>query len=240
MQSQHSHFKRLLNPQTQQITLPTEYPDYSKVEYWNARYTEERGITYDWYLPWKKTSGAQVGMRDIIVPRLYDDKESEILVLGCGNSELSAKLYAEEGFHYITNADYSRVIIEEMKERNAHMEEMDYVEMDITEPLDILDSESFTLILDKGCLDCVACSQDNAGKVRQMLDNVHRTLAPGGTYVCVSHGRPEMRLAQIQGTAGYKWTVEVQKVQKRPAGLEVLERVDSEQYYYIYICQKRY
>jgi hypothetical protein len=31
----------------------------------------------------------------------------------------------EEGYHYITNADFSGVIIEEMRERNAHLEEMD-------------------------------------------------------------------------------------------------------------------
>ena len=31
----------------------------------------------------------------------------------------------EEGYHYITNADYSGVVIEEMRERNAHLEEMD-------------------------------------------------------------------------------------------------------------------
>ena len=38
--------------------------------------------------------------------------------------ELSEKMY-EEGYHYITNADFSGVIIEEMRERNAHLEEMD-------------------------------------------------------------------------------------------------------------------
>lgn len=30
--------------------------------------------------------------------------------------------------------------------------------MDITEPMDLLDSDSFTCILDKGTLDSVACS----------------------------------------------------------------------------------
>ena len=75
--------------------------------------------------------------------------------------EVSEKLYAEEGYHYITNADFSPVIIEEMRERNAQLEEMDYVEMDLTEPLDILDSESFSCIVDKGTFDCVTCSNSN-------------------------------------------------------------------------------
>jgi hypothetical protein len=53
------------------------------VDYWNSRYREERGQTFDWYLPaWKGVCG----LRDLIVPRLYEDKEAEILVVGCGNS----------------------------------------------------------------------------------------------------------------------------------------------------------
>jgi len=35
--------------------MPAEYPDYSKVEYWNARYKEEKGQTYDWYLTYEQT-----------------------------------------------------------------------------------------------------------------------------------------------------------------------------------------
>ena len=53
------------------------------MEYWNNRYREERGQTFDWYVPaWKGVGG----LRDLIVPRLYEDKEAEILVVGCGNS----------------------------------------------------------------------------------------------------------------------------------------------------------
>jgi hypothetical protein len=73
-----------VHPSTGQVILPTEYPDYSKQAYWNARYTEERGQIFDWYLGWRPQVG--VGMRDLIIPRLYDDKEAEILVIGCGNS----------------------------------------------------------------------------------------------------------------------------------------------------------
>ena len=100
----------------------------------------------------------------------------------------------EEGFHYITNADFSATCIEEMRERNAHLDEMDYVEMDLTEPLDILDSESFTCIIDKGTLDCVACSDTYSKRADQMIENLHRILAPGGAFICVSYGRPETRL----------------------------------------------
>eukprot|EP00352_Strombidinopsis_acuminata_P001795 CAMPEP_0176380436 /NCGR_PEP_ID=MMETSP0126-20121128/31127_1 /TAXON_ID=141414 ORGANISM="Strombidinopsis acuminatum, Strain SPMC142" /NCGR_SAMPLE_ID=MMETSP0126 /ASSEMBLY_ACC=CAM_ASM_000229 /LENGTH=54 /DNA_ID=CAMNT_0017743753 /DNA_START=219 /DNA_END=383 /DNA_ORIENTATION=- len=54
------------------------------------------------------------------------------MVLGAGNSELGNKLY-EDGFNYVTNVDFSDVVIEEMKQRFKHLEEMDYVCLDITE-----------------------------------------------------------------------------------------------------------
>ena len=38
--------------------------------------------------------------------------------------EISENLY-KEGYCYITNADFSNVIVEEMKARNSHLEEMD-------------------------------------------------------------------------------------------------------------------
>lgn len=96
------------------------------------------------------------------------------------------------------------------------------VEMDITEPLDILDSESFTMIIDKATFDCVACSDLYSQRTKQMLDNIHRVLAPGGTYILVSYGRPETRIGYLQpnnptttntttsivNTINYKWTVE--------------------------------
>ena len=33
----------MVNPSTGQVILPTEYPDYSRVEYWDNRYRDERG-----------------------------------------------------------------------------------------------------------------------------------------------------------------------------------------------------
>jgi hypothetical protein len=72
---------------------------------------------------------------------------------------LSEKLY-KEGYHYITNADFSAVVIEEMKQKYEDLDDMDYVEMDIAKPIEILDSDSFSCIIDKGCLDSVACSDE--------------------------------------------------------------------------------
>ena len=33
-----------------EIRLPKQYPNYSSVDYWNRRYQEEQGQTYEWLL----------------------------------------------------------------------------------------------------------------------------------------------------------------------------------------------
>jgi ubiquinone/menaquinone biosynthesis C-methylase UbiE len=107
--------------------------------------------------------------------------------------------------------------------------------MDLTEPLDILDSESFTCILDKATLDCVTCSDQYGKRTQQYLENLHRILAPGGTYLCISHGRPETRLPQFS-LPSYKWQIETLKLNKKEdAGI-----VDQEQFYYVYVMTKKY
>ena len=81
------------------------------------------------------------------------------MILGCGISTVGARLY-EEGYLYITNVDFSEVVIEYMKEKHKLYEEMDYALMDITES-NLIEDESFNLIFDKGTFDCVCCNENN-------------------------------------------------------------------------------
>ena len=63
-------------------------------------------------------------------------------MVGCGNSSLSAQLY-EGGYHFITNVDFSATLVDEMRRRNEALEEMDYVEIDITDKVTMLEEDSF-------------------------------------------------------------------------------------------------
>ena len=66
------------------------------------------------------------------------------------------------------------------------------MDMDFSEVVDeeVLESDSFACIIDKGTLDCVACGEENSGKVRQMIKNVLRVHMPGGVFICFCHARP--------------------------------------------------
>ena len=125
-----------------------------------------------------------------------------------------------------------------MKEKHRSFDEMDYVEVDIVqEPIDI-GPESFTFIVDKGTLDSVACGAD-VNNTAAMLRNIWKMLTPGGTFVCVSRGSPETRLLYFQEL---KWTIETIKIQKTASGAnkEVFDRIDTEPFYYVYVCVKEF
>ena len=68
------------------------------------------GINDEWYLSFEQ-------LEQVIKNRLYEDKETEIMILGCGLSNIGAKLY-EEGYLYITNVDFSSVVIDYMRSKH--------------------------------------------------------------------------------------------------------------------------
>ena len=134
------------------------------------------------------------------------------MIVGCGLSSLGAYLY-EQGFHYITNIDISRVAIDYMSEKHSHLKDMDYAVMDITQEEMSADTgpETFNFVIDKGTLDSLVCAETN--KVSKMLENVHSLLMPRGIFVCVSRASPDMRMGYLQ-EKGLKWTVETIKINK--------------------------
>ena len=65
---------------------------------------------------------------------------------------------------------------------------------DIDEAInDVFEENSYDLILDKACLDCIACNED-PNKISDAITNIWRLLVPGGTYFLVSRASPLMRL----------------------------------------------
>lgn len=97
-------------------------------------------------------------MKPTLEPFLRADQEYEILIPGCGNSSLGADLY-DEGYINVTNIDTSSVVINQMNDKYADREEMEYTVMDATN-LEFLPDACFNLVIDKGMFD----SQVRSGK----------------------------------------------------------------------------
>lgn len=76
---------------------PEKNAEYLKPHYWDQRFEQEE--QYDWF------KGFQ-DFRSLLLPHLKPT--DRILVLGCGNSTMTADLW-REGFHNITSIDLSEV-----------------------------------------------------------------------------------------------------------------------------------
>ena len=77
--------------------------DFQTVEYWDKRYAAEaEDADFDWFRKY----------RDIqhIFHELVPDRQSRILMLGCGNSTLSKDMY-DDGYTHIVNLDYSACLL---------------------------------------------------------------------------------------------------------------------------------
>lgn len=92
-----------------------------------------------------------------------------MLVVGCGNSELSEQLY-DVGYKHLTNIDISETAVTHMNQRNAERRpDLTFQQVDATQTP--YEDGSYQATLDKGTLDAIAAEEDGA-LARNMLTEV--------------------------------------------------------------------
>jgi hypothetical protein len=77
-------------------------PQYGDPSYWNKRYTQYAGSTFDWLETY-------ASLKSLLINYLKAD--SKILILGCGNALFSEEMY-DDGFKNQLNVDISSVVID--------------------------------------------------------------------------------------------------------------------------------
>ncbi|ORX49492.1 S-adenosyl-L-methionine-dependent methyltransferase [Hesseltinella vesiculosa] len=171
--------------------VPEDPTAYRTQEYWEERYKQEDlNTTFDWF----KTYDELKVLFDQHIP----NKDASILILGCGNSTLGEDMY-RDGYKNITNIDYSKTVVDNMKDRCADMPEMTWLEMDIRDLK--FDTESFDVVIDKGTMDALLTGvkdQWNPGEevvseVKKEVDEVARVLKMGGLFLYITFGQPHFR-----------------------------------------------
>ncbi|MQM23805.1 hypothetical protein Taro_056875 [Colocasia esculenta] len=74
--------------------------DYGNALYWDARYIEEGGASFDWYQRYS-------ALRPIV--RRFVPTSSRVLMVGCGNAVMSEDM-VKDGYEEIMNIDISSVM----------------------------------------------------------------------------------------------------------------------------------
>eukprot|EP00612_Vaucheria_litorea_P004812 CAMPEP_0171464390 /NCGR_PEP_ID=MMETSP0945-20130129/7728_1 /TAXON_ID=109269 /ORGANISM="Vaucheria litorea, Strain CCMP2940" /LENGTH=132 /DNA_ID=CAMNT_0011991469 /DNA_START=360 /DNA_END=755 /DNA_ORIENTATION=+ len=128
------------------MNLPNRNDDYSKREYWNDRFLQEK--SYDWLVNYED-------IKSLVLLHSHEAKSSRVLILGCGCSTLSYDMYVD-GYENIVSTDFSPVAIASMKAKYQDSRVI-WECMDMTDLK--YDDESFDVIIDKAALDALTSAE---------------------------------------------------------------------------------
>jgi len=153
---------------------------YASQSYWDDAYADKKyGESFDWYGSWEERDLQGHSLRDIVGPAI--SKDSNILMMGCGNSNLSVLMY-EEGFRNMANIDISEPVIAHMRSKHGHLKGMTWTTMDAGS-LDF-NNGSFDVAIEKGLFDALYAGTGE--RVQAVLAEARRVLRPGGRIVSIS------------------------------------------------------
>lgn len=166
--------------------------DYSKPEYWESRYKNDNGI-FDWYVDWDEYFEENIMQLGI---------KSPVLVVGCGNSDLSEKMEAK-GITPVVSIDISHSCVKNMKKifKNGCYLPMDVCDMQFRDNV-------FPCVIDKGTLDALLCARDYEVNVTKMMTEIARVLMPGGMFLEMTFGKTGERLGVLEDKEILPWNLE--------------------------------
>ncbi|XP_063283424.1 eEF1A lysine and N-terminal methyltransferase [Pelobates fuscus] len=183
--------------------LPKSSKEFASTEYWEQFFRKRGERAFEWY-------GGYLDLCGVL--HKYIKPKDKVLVVGCGNSELSERLY-DAGCKNLTNIDVSEVVIRQMSERNASKRPlMTFQLMDATQTT--FSDSHFQAVLDKGTLDAILTdTEERTLKIASdMLSEISRLLQIGGRYLCVSLAQAHVLEKLVKHFSEGGWMVRVHQV----------------------------
>ncbi|NXJ10949.1 MET13 protein, partial [Odontophorus gujanensis] len=184
--------------------LPRSPGEFGSAPYWDRFFRQRGQRPFEWY-------GAFPELCPVLLK--YVRPRDKVLVVGCGNSELSEQMYDTGMCEDIVNIDISDTVIRQMQERSASRRpKMSYLQMDMLQ-MDFPDAH-FQVALDKGTLDAILTDDEEItlSKVDRMFAEISRVLQVGGRYLCVSLAQAHVLKKAVEYFSQAGWVVRVHEV----------------------------
>ncbi|NXG46261.1 MET13 protein, partial [Psilopogon haemacephalus] len=184
--------------------LPRSPAEFGSARYWDRFFRQLGQRSFEWY-------GAFPELCPVL--HKYVRPRDKVLVVGCGNSELSEQMYDMGMCEDIMNIDISDTVIRQMQERSGSKRpKMSYLVMDMLQ-MDFADAQ-FQVVLDKGTLDALLTDEEEAtlAKVDKMFAEISRVLQVGGRYLCVSLAQAHVLKKVVEYFSQEGWVVRIHQV----------------------------
>ena len=170
--------------------------------YWDQRYIDDAEATssfqlFDWYAPFDSCYPTIESMIDF-------SKEHRVLIIGVGKSGSIETLY-KKGFRNIVAIDISPTLIRQMQQKYISYSGVEFMCVDVRK-MSIFPDKSFTVVIDKACLDALFCEINYVESVKEALSEIFRVMAAEALFTSVSHASP---LARVPYLRQIPWAVEV-------------------------------
>ena len=199
-------------------TLPHSNKTYSQHAYWEERFEHES--EYEWLVGFDELHPA-------LLPLLQP--ADRLLVVGCGNSSLSARLY-EAGYTRITNIDYADTVIRKQAAKHRDKPGMHWLTMDMLHLA--FPPASFTAVLDKCSMDALTTTEGSPWQpnpstraaVHTLLSSISALLTADGRYIQISFTQPHFRHKYLKRRQ-YGWKVRTSRLGDGVAAVFVYECV---------------
>lgn len=173
--------------------------------YWDERYKVELAKLvsfelFDWYCPFTDLYPMIEGVFDSTAVH-------KVLVIGVGRSNVIDCLY-RKGFRDITAIDISNTIIVEMQKKYREYSGVEFFVMD-TKQLMKFSMDSFSLILDKACIDSLFCGTDYMETTALTFAEIYRVMRQDAVFVSVSHGS---KISRVPYFRVIPWAIDCYKI----------------------------
>lgn len=143
-----------------------------------------------------------------MIESVFDtDQVHKVLIVGVGRSNVIDCLY-RKGFRDITAIDISSTIILEMQKKYESYTGVEFFVMDTRQLLKFAD-ETFTLVLDKACIDSLFCGTDFMESTCCALTEIFRVLKYDGAFISISHASALTRVPYFRFA---RWAIDCYKV----------------------------
>ncbi|CAL9695681.1 unnamed protein product [Knipowitschia caucasica] len=188
--------------------LPRTAGEFSSAEYWERFFKKRGEKAFEWYGDYNKLCG---------LLHKYIKVKGKVLVVGCGNSELSEQMY-DVGYKHLINIDISETVINHMNQRNVERRpDLSFRQMDATKTP--FEDSSFQAVLDKGTLDAMA-SEEEGALASNMLTEMSRVLSVGGRYVCITLAQESVIKLAVEHFVSLGWAARLHCLQNDPESEE--------------------